>query len=58
MPYKTNASLPAAVKKNVKSPKKKRQFRHVFNSVLSRHPGDEGRAFAAAYSVSKRRGVG
>jgi hypothetical protein len=57
MPYPTNASEPAAVKKRIKSAKGRRQWRHVFNSVLAAHPGDESRAFAGANSVlNKRRG--
>jgi cation transport regulator ChaB len=53
MPYSTNSSLPQAVKDKIKSPKKRRQWRHVWNSEYSRH-GDESRAFASAWAAVKK----
>lgn len=52
MPYSSVSELPARIRKL--SPKRQRQFMHVFNSVF-KQTGDEGRAFAAANSaVSKK----
>ncbi len=50
MPYQTVDDLPQAVKDRIKSPKKRRQWLHVWNSEFGAH-GDESRAFAAANSV-------
>jgi cation transport regulator ChaB len=56
MPYPTNASEPAAVKARIKEPVRQRQWRKVFNSVLAANPGDESRAFASAWSATKKAG--
>ncbi len=53
MPYPTNASLPPAVKDKIKSPKRRRQWRHVWTSEYQEH-GDEGRAFASAWSAVRK----
>lgn len=53
MPYPTNASLPPAVRNKIKSSRRRRQWRHVWNSEYARH-GDEGRAFASAWSVAQK----
>jgi Caudovirus prohead serine protease len=53
MPYPTNESLPQAVKDKIKSPKRRRQWRHVWNSEYASH-GDEGRAFASAWSTAQK----
>lgn len=52
MPYSGagDPKLPPKIRKL--SPKKRRQFVSVFNSVLKKQ-GDEGRAFASAYSAVK-----
>lgn len=53
MPYDSNSSLPQAVKDKIKSPKRRRQWRHVFNSELSRQ-GGESCAFAGAWSTVQK----
>ncbi|PIU80521.1 MAG: hypothetical protein COS71_03000 [Candidatus Moranbacteria bacterium CG06_land_8_20_14_3_00_40_12] len=52
MPYKKISDLPPNVRKYPKNLQK--IFLHVFNSMYASHNGDEGRAFAAAYSVMKK----
>jgi cation transport regulator ChaB len=54
VPYPTNESLPQAVKDKIKSPKRRRQWRHVWNSEYQSH-GDESRAFASAWSVAQKK---
>lgn len=57
MPYSSVEDIPQSVKDRIKSPKKRRQWLHVWNSEYERHK-DEGRAFASANStVSKAAGV-
>lgn len=53
MPYSSNADIPASVKKRLKSPKKQRQWRHVWNSAYKR-TGSESRAFAMANAVASK----
>ena len=55
MPYASVAELPAAVRAKLKSPKRQRQWMHVWNSEYAAH-GDEGRAFASAWSAAQKRG--
>lgn len=52
MPYSSVDDLPQAVKDRLKSPKKRRQWLHVWNSSYDKHH-DESRAFAEANSVTK-----
>lgn len=52
--YASVDELPQAVKDKLKSPKRRRQWMHVFNSIMQQHPGDESRAFAGAWSVSQK----
>jgi hypothetical protein len=52
MPYATTSELPGYVKKY--SPKVRRQWMHVFNTVYQK-TGSESRAFSGANSVLKTR---
>lgn len=54
MPYNSVGSLPPAVRRKIKSPKKRRQWMHVWNSEYAAH-GDESRAFASAWSTVQKR---
>lgn len=51
--YGSVAELPAAVTDKLKSPKKRRQWLHVWNSSFARHH-DESRAFAEAWAAVKK----
>lgn len=53
MPYSSVSELPVAVRDKIKSPKKRRQWLHVFNSEYDKHY-DESRAFASAWSVAQK----
>ncbi len=53
MPYASVAELPANVKRKLKTPKKRRQWMHVWNSAYDRH-GDESRAFAEAWATVQK----
>ena len=55
MPYVSNKDLPTFVKKY--SEKVQSQWRHVWTTVYSK-TNDEGRAFAAANSILKKRFTG
>lgn len=52
MPYATNEDLPKAVRDKL-SPKKQRQFRHVFNNMIS-NGRSESQAMAGAWSAVKK----
>src|SRR5689334_3308637 len=53
MPYSSADELPSAVKDKIKSPKKRRQWMHVWNSEYDSHK-DESRAFASAWAAVKK----
>lgn len=53
MPYSSVEDIPQSVKDRIKSPKKRRQWLHVWNSEYERHH-DESRAFAGANSAVKK----
>jgi len=53
MPYSSVEDIPQSVKDRIKSPKKRRQWLHVWNSEYDRHH-DESRAFAGANSAVKK----
>jgi hypothetical protein len=55
MPWEKDSDAARHTKK-AKSPKRKRQWRHVANSVLQK-TGDEGAAVRAANGVVKKAGV-
>jgi hypothetical protein len=54
MPYSSVSEIPESVKKRIKSPKKRRQWMHVFNSTHAK-TGNESRSFAAANSVAGKK---
>lgn len=54
MPYASVKDLPPAVRRKIKSPKRRRQWMHVWNSEYTSH-GDESRAFASAWSTAQKR---
>jgi hypothetical protein len=53
MPYASVDELPQAVKDKIKSPRRRRQWMHVWNSEYDKH-GDESRAFASAWSTAQK----
>jgi hypothetical protein len=57
MPYASVAELPPEVKGKLKSPKKRRQWLHVWNSSYKEHH-DESRAFASAWSAVRKMATG
>ena len=53
MPYSSTNELPKAVKDKLKDPKKRRQWKDVFNSMIASGKSEE-QAFAGAWSAVKK----